>query len=117
MNPTRYGRLLPIVLLLCFVIAVGLGIYALAVLRAVLVSERGADLARAAAQAADTLDRVLFERFGDIQLFANDRILLEGGRDEKRRRLQEYRTLYWYYSWIGVADASGRLVATTDSSA
>jgi len=117
MNPTRYGRLLPIVLLLCFVIAVGLGIYALTVLRAVLVSERGADLARAAAQAADTLDRVLFERFGDIQLFANDRILREGGRDEKRRRLQEYRTLYWYYSWIGVADASGRLVATTESSA
>lgn len=117
MNPTRYGRLLPAVFLLCFVIAIGLGLYALTVLRAVLVSERGADLARAAAQAADTLDRVLFERFGDIQVFANDRILLEGSRDEKGRRLQEYRTLYWYYSWIGLVDASGRLVATADSSA
>ncbi len=116
MNPTRYGRVLPTVLLLCFVIAVGLGLYALAVLRAVLVSERGADLARTAVQAADTLDRVLFERFGDIQVFANDRILLGGSRDDKTRRLQEYRTLYWYYSWIGVADASGRFVATTDSS-
>lgn len=81
-----------------------------------LVSERGADLARAAAQAADTLDRVLFERFGDIQVFANDRILLQGSRDEKEKRLQEYRRLYWYYSWIGVADASGRLVAATDLS-
>ncbi len=116
MNPTRYGRMLPAVLLLCFMIAVGLGFYALAVLRAVLVSERGADLARSAAQAADTLDRVLFERFGDIQVFANDRILLEGTREDKEKRLQEYRTLYWYYSWIGVADASGRLIATAESS-
>ncbi len=116
MNPTKYGRILPAVLLLCFAIAVGLGLHALGVLRTVLVSERGADLARAAAQAADTLDRVLFERFGDIQLFANDRILLQGSRDEKERRLQEYTRLYWYYSWIGVADASGRLVAATDSS-
>ncbi|HSB44402.1 MAG TPA: ATP-binding protein [Nitrospira sp.] len=116
MNPTRYGRFLPAVLLLCFAIAVGLGLHALGVLRAVLVSERGADLARAAAQAADTLDRVLFERFGDIQVFANDRILLQGSRDEKEKRLQEYRRLYWYYSWIGVADASGRLVAATDLS-
>ncbi|HLZ35047.1 MAG TPA: ATP-binding protein [Nitrospira sp.] len=116
MNPTRYGRLLPGVLLSCFVIAVGLGLYALGALRTVLVSERGTDLARAAAQAVDTLDRVLFERFGDIQLFANDRILLEGSRDEKKRRLEEYRTLYWYYSWIGVVDTSGRLVAMTDSS-
>jgi signal transduction histidine kinase len=82
----------------------------------VLVSERGGDLARAAAQAADTLDRVLFERFGDIQVFANDRILLEGTRDEKEKRLQEYRRLYWYYSWIGISDASGRLIATTESS-
>jgi signal transduction histidine kinase len=117
MNTIRYGRVLPAVLLSCFVIAVGLALYALSALRTVLVSERGADLARAAAQAADTLDRVLFERFGDIQLFANDRILLEGIREEKGRRLQEYKKLYWYYSWLGVTDASGKLVATSDSSA
>jgi signal transduction histidine kinase len=116
MNTTSYGRSLPAVFLLCFVIAVGLGIYALIGLRAVLVSERGADLARAAAQAADTLDRVLFQRFGDIQVFANDRVLQEGSRDEKLRRLQEYRSLYWYYSWIGVTDATGHRVAATDLS-
>jgi signal transduction histidine kinase len=117
MKPTKYGRLLPAVLLLCFVIAVGLGLYALSVLRAVMVGERGADLARAAAQAADTLDRVLFERFGDIQVFANDRILLEGTTDEKTERLLQYKNLYWYYSWIGVTDATGRTAAATDVSA
>jgi signal transduction histidine kinase len=116
MKPTKYGRLLPAVLLLCFVITVGLGLYALSVLRAVMVHERGADLARAAAQAADTLDRVLFERFGDIQVFANDRILLEGTTDEKTERLLQYKKLYWYYGWIGVTDATGRTASATDMS-
>ena len=79
-----------------------------------LVQERGTDLARTAARAADTLDRVLFERFGDILVFANDRILFEGKAEEKTQRLQQYKKLYWYYSWIGVTDATGRIVATTD---
>lgn len=113
-RPWWSGTFLPLALLLSIAIAVGVGLYSLASLRAVLVQERGTDLARTAARAADTLDRVLFERFGDIQLFANDRILLAGKADEKTQRLQQYKKLYWYYSWIGVSDATGRIVATTD---
>lgn len=105
---------LPVVLLLCFAIAVGLGLYALEFLRGVLVKERGVDLARTAARAADTLDRVLFERYGDIQLFANDRTLLEGALDAKTQRLRHYKKLYWYYSWIGAADAAGHIIAATE---
>ena len=113
-RPWWSGTFLPLALLLSFAIAVGVGLYSLASLRAVLVQERGADLARTAARAADTLDRVLFERFGDIQVFANDRILLEGKPDEKTQRLLQYKKLYWYYSWIGATDATGRIVAATD---
>lgn len=113
-RPWWSGIFLPLALLLSFAIAVGVGLYSLASLRVVLVQERGADLARTAARAADTLDRVLFERFGDIQVFANDRILFEGKADEKTQRLQQYKKLYWYYSWIGVSDATGRIVAATD---
>jgi len=109
------GTFLPLALLLSFAIAAGVGLYSLASLRAVLVQERGTDLARTAARAADTLDRVLFERFGDIQVFANDRILFEGKADERTQRLQQYKKLYWYYSWIGITDATGRIVATTDA--
>ena len=111
------GILLPLALLLSFAIAVGVGLYALTSLRAVLVQERGADLARTAVRAADTLDRVLFERYGDIQVFANDRILFEGKADERTQRLQQYKKLYWYYSWIGVSDATGRIITATDLSA
>ena len=75
--------LLPLALFLCFAVAVGLGLYALSSLRTIMVSERGSELAQNAAAVADMLDRVLFERFGDIQLFANDGILREGTPADK----------------------------------
>ena len=110
------GLVVPLVLLLSFAIAVGMGLYALVSLRAVLVQEMGANLAGTAGRVADTLDRVLFERFGDIQVFANDRILIEGDRDQRLKRLQEYMKLYWYYSWIGITDATGRIVVANSES-
>ena len=106
---------LPLVLLLCFVIATALGLDALSCLRTVLVSERGRELAMNAAAVADTLDRIMFERFGDIQLFANDGILRDGTSAEKTARLLAYKQLYQYYSWLGVADENGQLTAATDA--
>lgn len=106
---------LPLVLLVCFATAVGLGLYALASLRTVMARERGADLARTAARVADTMDRLLFERAGDIQAFADDVILREGLPDDKRRKLLAYQRLYGYYSWIAVIDENGRIVAATDT--
>jgi len=112
-RPWWSGTALPLTLLLSFAIAVGVGLYTLTSLRAVLVQERGADLGRTAARVANTLDRVLFERFIDIQVFANDRILFEGKPAEKAQRLLQYKKLYWYYSWVGVTDATGRIVVAT----
>ena len=112
-RPWWSGTVLPLALLLSFAIAVGVGLYTLTSLRAVLVQERGTDLGRTAARVANTLDRVLFERFIDIQVFANDRILFEGKQEEKTQRLLQYKKLYWYYSWVGVTDAAGRIVVAT----
>ena len=84
-------------------------------LRTMLVAERGRELAMNAAAVGDTLDRVLFERFGDIQLFANDGVLREGTTDEKTARLLQYQQLYQYYSWLGVANERGQLIAATGS--
>jgi signal transduction histidine kinase len=112
-RPWWSGTVLPLALLLSFAIAVGVGLYTLTSLRSVLVQERGADLGRTAARVANTLDRVLFERFIDIQVFANDRILFDGKPEEKTQRLLQYKKLYWYYSWVGVTDAAGRIVVAT----
>ena len=106
--------ILPLVLLLCFAISAALGFYALSFLRTILVSERGRELSMNAAAVAGTLDRVLFERFGDIQVFANDGVLQTGTLRDKTARLQQYKQLYQYYSWLGVADENGQLIATSD---
>lgn len=82
-------------------------------LRTLLVNDKGADLAQTAAKGAHTLDRVLFERYEDIKVFATDQTLLEGTRNEKSKRLQKYKDLYGYYAWIGTTDAAGHLTATT----
>ncbi|HKP01179.1 MAG TPA: hypothetical protein VJU02_06075, partial [Nitrospiraceae bacterium] len=112
-RPWWSGTVLPLTVLLSFAIAVGVGLYTLTSLRAVLVQERGADLGRTAARVANTLDRVLFERFIDIEVFASDRILFDGKPEEKTQRLLQYKKLYWYYSWVGVTDATGRIVVAT----
>lgn len=120
----RFGRLLPdstqfpraalpAALLLCFAIAASLGLYALSYLRTVLVHERGDHLTRTASAVSNILDRVLFERFSDIQLLAKESVLYEGTPEEKRARLMEYQRLYRYYSWLALTDRSGRLIAST----
>jgi signal transduction histidine kinase len=113
-RPWWSGTVLPLALLLSFAIAIGVGLYTVTSLRTVLVQERGADLGRTAARVANTLDRVLFERFSDIQVFANDRILFEGKPEEKSQRLLQYKKLYRYYSWVGVTDVTGRIVVATN---
>lgn len=105
---------LPAALLLCFAIAAGLGLYALSYLRTVLVHERGDHLTRTAAAVASMLDRVLFERYSDIQLLASE-LSREGRPSDKQERLIEYKRLYWYYSWLGLTDQMGHLIAATDS--
>lgn len=102
-------------LLLCFFIATALGLYALSFLRAMLIAERGNELALNAAAVADTVDRVLFERYGDIQLFANDGVIRNGTSEERTARLLHYGQLYWYYSWLGITDADGTVIASTDA--
>jgi signal transduction histidine kinase len=106
---------LPAALCLCFAVAVGLGLYALAYLRNVLVHERGDHLTRTAVVVARTLDRVIFGRYSDIQLLASERLIRDGTSEEKSERLLQYKKLYRYYSWLGVTDQTGRLIASTDS--
>jgi signal transduction histidine kinase len=103
----------PLVLVVCFVTAVALGFYALVFLRALLVNDKGADLASTAAKCAYTLDRVFFERYEDIKVFATDRTLEDGTEREKTKRLRQYKDLYGYYSWIGTTDAAGAIIAAT----
>ncbi|GAB1723560.1 MAG: hypothetical protein GDA65_08895 [Nitrospira sp. CR1.1] len=48
-------------------------------------------------------------------MFANDCPLLNGASKARTARLLRYHTLYRYYSWLGVTDASGTIVAATNA--
>ncbi|HXF92607.1 MAG TPA: ATP-binding protein [Nitrospiraceae bacterium] len=91
----------------------GIALFSLFYLRTALVRERGEDLARTAVAVADTLDRILFERVGDIQAFARDSVLRNGTPDSMAERLRQYRSLYGYYSWIAVTNREGQVIADT----
>lgn len=105
---------LPLVLFVCFGICLGIVLFSLPYLRETLVHERGADLARTAAVVADTLDRILFERLGDVTILAASSAVQAGASEEITTKLHLYRGIYGYYSWLAVADQDGRIVSQTD---
>ncbi|WP_447976933.1 sensor histidine kinase [Candidatus Nitrospira bockiana] len=107
---------LPLLLMLSLALAVGIGFYALVTLRDVLVREKGTELARAAARVADILDRILFERAGDVRVFASDLALRTGSDEQRRQRLEFYKDVYGYYVWIALMGPDGRLLASTAAS-
>ncbi len=110
----RWSELsLPFLLVSSLAIGVGIALFSLFYLRTALVRERGEDLARTAVAVADTLDRILFERVGDIQAFARDSVLRNGTPDSMAERLRQYRSLYGYYSWIAVTNREGQVIADT----
>jgi hypothetical protein len=108
------GRLMSVLLVVCLV-SMMLGWVFLRAVEQVLIEKTGEELTILATQVAHTLDRLLFERVGDLQILqktaleARDPVALS-------RFLQHVQDVYYYYAWLGVADASGRLVAATDPS-
>src|ERR671937_1075111 len=80
----------------------------------VLIERSGERLAVTASQTADKLDRVFFERHGDVQMLARS---FAAHRDIAY--MTDYvswmRYAYPVYRWIGVTDERGRIIAATDS--
>lgn len=104
--------LLPVLVLLVTGVAVVFGTLALQYVQTRLVSTTGESLALAAAGIADKLDLVLYERYRDIQKIS--KVL----QSLNLTAINDY--LHWLkqsdpsYRWLGVADASGHIVAATD---
>lgn len=77
--------------------------------RAVLTDEKGKILRNQAAFAGEILDRNLFERYGDVQVFAAHPDALAGG--ETTQAAANYFTkAYSYYDLMLVVDRSGKIV-------
>jgi len=99
------------------IVAFVIGVVMLRSIEVRMVEATGENLTLAASEIADKLDRLLFERHGDVRMLA--RAL--SGQPLDKRSISEY--LKWMkstydpvYLWLGVTDHQGRMVAATDQS-
>ena len=109
----RSYRHLPFLILLMTLVILLIGAVALHYVENRLVATTGESLALAAADIADMLDRLLFERYSDIPMMARARVFQ--GRDTAAMTdyLNWVQKNYQVYRWVGVLDASGRIIAAT----
>ncbi len=114
-EPRRYGSL-PYLIVLMTVLAFGLGALLLRYVERYLVAASGEELMLAATEVSDKLDRLLFERHGDVQTMARAFALRAADRDFLTGYLNWMKTAYApMYVWLGVTDATGVVIAATDS--
>lgn len=79
-------------------------------------ADKGALMAELAQQMAGEMDRGVFERLREVQNIAALELMREQGAavEQKRALLQQVKSTYEYYAWIGVTDAQGNIIAGTD---
>ena len=110
----RHYKWLPALIIALTLVILLMGILATQVVETFLVEATGESLALAASGIADDLDRMLFERYGDIHMLA--RVAVLQGRDSAAMSayLAEVRRSYPVYLWLAVTDRNGRIVASTN---
>ena len=81
-----------------------------------LIQSAGESLAFAAASAVDSLDQMLAERYGDVQMMSYVMAGQDQGSTAQARYFQRVQEAYPLYLWIAVTDRHGRVMAATDAS-
>ena len=83
---------------------------------ATLREQIGQNLAELAWQTTDKLDQGLFERFREVELLSRRRFLSDKEVDAEQAEMQlnEVQRTYPAYSWIGITDQKGIVVASTN---
>ncbi|TLY34911.1 MAG: response regulator [Nitrospirae bacterium] len=110
----RLYRWLPMIMLLIVAVTGAVGAFTLGYVKNRLLATTGESLALAAADIADKLDRILYERYGDIQVMAQAPVLRGRDPDAMSMFLRAIKTNKRYFLWLGTTDQNGRVVAATD---
>ena len=105
---------LPHLIILMTSVTLLIGFIALHYLEARLIAAKGENLALAAADIADKLDLLLFERYADIQILSRLPVFQGNDTQAKNDLLDMFRQFYPMYQWLGVTDARGRILVSTD---
>jgi len=110
----RSYRHLPILILLMTLVILLIGAVALHYVENRLVATTGESLALAAADIADMLDRLLFERYSDIPMMCRARAFQGRDTAAMTEYLDWMRKNYQVYRWLAVVNADGRIIAATN---
>jgi two-component system, cell cycle sensor histidine kinase and response regulator CckA len=79
-----------------------------------MVASAGENLTLIATEVSNRLDRVLFERYGDVQMIARGFSAQPDDREFQSTYLAWMKTSYSDYLWLGVTNARGQVVVSTD---
>lgn len=116
MSPSRQPYTwLQVLMIIMTAVAMVIGALALHYIETRLVKTAGESLSLASGEIAGKLDRLLFERYGDVRMMAR----AFGTRMSDRPFVNAYLTwmkesYHPVYLWLGVTDAQGRVIAATD---
>ncbi|MBM4132523.1 MAG: PAS domain S-box protein [Nitrospira sp.] len=110
-----YGYLSALILSLT-AMTVGIGLVGLYYVEQRLVATAGENLSLAALQTAQNLDRLLLERRGDANMMARAFPKQLGNLGFLTEYLVWMRVQYPVYLWLGVIDAEGQVIASSDAS-
>ena len=110
----RSYRHLPVLILLMTLVILIIGAVALHYVENRLVATTGESLALAAADIADMLDRLLFERYSDIPMMCRARAFQGRDTAAMTEYLDWMRKNYQVYRWLAVVNADGRIIAATN---
>ncbi len=110
----RAYRRLPLLIALLIVVTVAMGAAALHFIQNRLIAASGESLALIATDIADKLDRLLLEQYANVQIMAQAPAMQGSDPAGKTRLLNLFKAPYGYPTWIGVTDAMGRIIASTD---
>ena len=105
---------LTILIMVMPVITMAIGIIMLRYIENRMIATAGETLALTAAEVSNKLDRVLFERHGDVQMITRAFSAQPDNRDFQSAYLAWMKMSYSDYLWLGVTDAQGQVVVATD---
>lgn len=110
-------RWLPALIVIVTIVALFFGGLLVYYVETKFVASRGEELTLAAAEISEMLDRLLFERYGDVLVLARAFSLRSADQAYRTQYLTWMKTNYApVYLWLGVTDAEGTIVAATDPS-
>ena len=105
---------LPVLITVMTVVTLAITATALRYIETRMVATVGETLALTAAEVSDKVDRVLFERYGDVQMIARAFSAQPDDREFQSAYLAWTKKSYTDYLWVGVTNARGQVVVATD---